>query len=397
LRGAPTMGEILGLGMSHFPGMRNPGGSPTNLERMLQRPDIPAEWKDPANWPEGLQKEWGNDKGQAAAARQREQFIKNCRVLREHLDRFNPDFVLIWGDDQYENFKEDIIPPFCIFAWEDRDIYPYHPERERLDPNRQTSALAQPEGMPPPPNAWGEPYDTVFHIRGKREAAKYLTRGLIEEKIDMAYAYEPLHFEGLSHAFLNAAMFLDWDRKGWDYPTIPMQVNCYGSRVIVNRGGAYPVGKPFDLPEGDIDPPGPSPERCMEVGAAVARVLKRSPWRTAVIASSSWSHAFLVPKHWFIYPDVEADRKLYDALVKGDFDYWRSIPNHEVEQRGHQEVRNWWCLMGAMEELGQKGPAYHDYIESYTMNSNKCFAAYDPLCVRPLCVCLASASRKLLP
>jgi hypothetical protein len=371
------MGEILGLGMSHFPGMRNPAGGPTNLSRMLQRPDIPDAWKDPANWPEGLQREWGSDEGRSAADQQRQAFIRNCKTLKDSLDRFNPDFVLIWGDDQYENFKEDIIPPFCVFAYDDMEIHPYHPDRDRLNPNAQVSALARPVDAPPPPNAWNEPAETVFHIKGKREAAKYLARGLLEEKVDMAYSYEPLHFGGLAHAFLNAIMFLDWDRRGWPYPTIPMQVNCYGSHVIVNRGGAFPVGR-VDIPEGDLDPPGPKPERCMEVGAATVRVLKRSPWRVAVIASSSWSHAFLVRKNWFIYPDIDNDRKMYEALVKGDYDHWRKVSNDEVIDRGHQEVRNWWCLMGAMEELGHKGPAYHDYIESWTMNSNKCFAIYDP-------------------
>ena len=26
---------------------------------------------------------------------------------------------IIWGDEQYENFKEDIIPAFCALAWDD--------------------------------------------------------------------------------------------------------------------------------------------------------------------------------------------------------------------------------------------------------------------------------------
>jgi hypothetical protein len=156
-----------------------------------------------------------------------------------------------------------------------------------------------------------------------------------------------------------------------------MAINCYGNRVLVNRGGNYPVGRVV-VPEGDLDPPAPSPERCMEVGAAVARVLKRSPWRVALVASSSWSHAFLVPKHHFLYPDVENDRKLYDALVRGDFAYWRRVTEPEVVDRGQQEVLNWWCLLGAMEQLGHKEPDYHGYVESYVMNSNKCFAAYSP-------------------
>src|SRR5438034_565833 len=127
------MGEILGIGMSHFPGMRQPGGGATNLERMLQRPDIPPESNEPKNWPAA------------------------------------------------------------------------------------TSTGGNPIGRPAPSNAWGESPDTVFHIKGKREAAKYLARGLLGEKIDVAYAYEPLHYDGFAHAFLNTVMFLDWDRKGFEY------------------------------------------------------------------------------------------------------------------------------------------------------------------------------------
>jgi hypothetical protein len=370
------MGEILGLGMSHFPGMRAPVTGRTTLGA-LNRPDVPAEMKDPKNWPAAMQAQWSDDEGAAHVLQHRHDFIDQCRVVRKALDAFNPDFVLCWGDDQYENFKEDIIPAFCVFAYEDMDVHPYHPEVDRINPGAAISAFGRPTDRPAPPNAWGEPEDTVFHIRGKREAAKYLARGLLNEKVDTAYAYRPLHYNGLAHAFLNTVMFLDWDRKGFDYPFVTMQVNCYGSHVIVNRGGTFPIGK-IDIPEGDLDPPGPSPERCMEVGAAVARVLKRSPWRVAVVASSSWSHAFLVPKNYFLYPDVDSDRRMYDALARGDYEAWRRVPNAQVEENGWQELRNWWCLVGAMEELGHKTPAQHAFLESYLMNSNKCFATWEP-------------------
>jgi Catalytic LigB subunit of aromatic ring-opening dioxygenase len=368
------MGEILGLGLSHYPNLRGTDDAMASiLRRALERPDIPAEWKDSKNWPPAMQAEWGNDEGRSAAPKHREEFVKHLRVLRKELDEFKPDFIVMWGDDQYENFKEDVIPPFCLYAYDDMEIYPYRPRRDRLAPAAPTSQAP----APPPANAWGESPDTKILVRGKREAAKYLARGLLNEKIDVSYAYQPLHYEGLSHAFLNGVMYLDYDRKGFDYPVIPMVVNCYGSRVLVNRGGSYPVGK-ISVAEGDLDPPSPSPERCMEAGAAVARVLQRSPWRVALVASSSWSHAFLVPKHYFIYPDVDNDRKLYDALAKGDYDHWRNVSESEVVDRGQQEVLNWWCLLGAMEELGHKAPDYHGYVESYVMNSNKCFAVYKP-------------------
>ena len=371
------MGEILGIGLSHYPGLRGADDAMAGiLRRTLQRPDVPDSAKDPANWPKPMQEEWGKDEGRAAAPKHRAEFVKHLKALRQKLDEFKPDVIVMWGDDQYENFKEDVIPSFCVYAYDDLDIQPYKPRRDRL-------AAPPPPGTPAPTpfegnvNIWGEPQDTTITVKGKREAAKFLARGLLGEKVDVAYAYEPLHYEGLSHAFLNGVMYLDYERKGFEYPLIPMAINCYGSRVLVNRGGNYPVGK-ITVPEGDLDPPGPTPERCMEVGAAVARVMARSPWKTALIASSSWSHAFLVPKHHFIYPDVAEDRKLYDALSRGDFDYWRKVSLNEVEERGQQEVLNWWALMGAMEELGHTTPDYHGYVESYVMNSNKAFAVYNP-------------------
>ena len=51
--------------------------------------------------------------------------------------------------------------------------------------------------------------------------------------------------------------------------------------------------------------------------------MRESPWRVALIASSSWSHAFLTDKNHQLYPDIEADRRLYEALRVGDYDTWR--------------------------------------------------------------------------
>ena len=76
--------------------------------------------------------------------------------------------MLIWGDDQYENFKEDIVPPYCISAY----------ERFKF--------------ASPPGNVWGET-DKTYELAGHRAAAKMLATRLIEEGFDTAYAYKPLH------------------------------------------------------------------------------------------------------------------------------------------------------------------------------------------------------------
>ena len=106
----------------------------------------------------------------------------------------------------------------------------------------------------------------------------------------MAYAYKPLHHP-MAHAFTNTFLYLDWDRKGFPYPVIPFAINCYGRNLIHAKGGlGHLFAPPRPADEGE-DPPSPHPWRCMDVGAAVAEVLARSPYRVALIASSSWSHA----------------------------------------------------------------------------------------------------------
>jgi hypothetical protein len=170
-------------------------------------------------------------------------------------------------------------------------------------------------------------------------------------------------------------MFLDYDRAGFPYPVIAFQVNCYGRRVISQRGGRGSLAEP--LGDAELDPPSPTPKRCMEVGAATARAMRESPWRTALIASSSWSHAFLTDKHYQLYPDIESDRRLYEALRAGDYETWRQTPLAAIETSGQQEMLNWFMLAGAMEALGRK-PDECEFIDTWSFNSNKCFSVWKP-------------------
>jgi hypothetical protein len=91
----------------------------------------------------------------------------------------------------------------------------------------------------------------------------------------------------------------------------------------------------------DFDPPSPSPRRLMGLRAATALALQESPHRVALLASSSWSHAFLVDGTWRLRPDTERDRRLCDAMVVHDHGCWRSRSPKEVEDVGQREVPNW--------------------------------------------------------
>ena len=354
------MGEILGLGVTHYPPLITPDEERAfPLRRTLARDErVPAEMKDPSRWPAAMRQEYGDDEGLTAAKQHRQRLVDSFRTVRAELDAFQPDIVLIWGDDQYENFREDIIPPFCILAYDQMECRPFT--------NRDGS---------PRPNVWGEPPDKVYTYQGHPTAARFLASQLLEAGIDMAYAYKPLHYPGLAHAFINTLLYLDYDQKGFPYPVLPFAVNCYGSRVIRNRGGALPAkANGHELP---ADPPGPSPKRCMEVGAATANILQDSPWKVALIASSSWSHAFLTAKHHWLWPDREADRQLFEQLRKADYDAWRRVTTAEIEDAGQQELLNWMCLAGAMETL-QRQPEIVDYVETYIFNSEKCMAVFRP-------------------
>lgn len=345
------MAEILVTGISHYPPL---AGTDDNmafiLKLMLKNPRLAASLRDPSGWPAQAQAQWGNDGGVQAAARHRADLCAAMARVRAELDAFNPDFVLIWGDDQYENFKEDVNPPYCVAAYDDFEI------------------------TVPPRNVWGEEPGTLFVAKGHRAAGKALASGLIAEGFDAAYAYKPLHHP-LGHAFANALLYLDYDRKGWPWPILPVTINCYGRRVISQKGG-LPV---FDreLTDDDLDPPAPTPQRLFDLGAATARILAASPWRVALLASSGWSHAFLTPKTDFLWPDTASDRTMHAALARGDYAAWRAYPAAAIEDCGQQEMLNWMCLAGALDALGRK-PAWTEMVETWIFNSSKVFLTAPP-------------------
>jgi hypothetical protein len=78
-------------------------------------------------------------------------------------------------------------------------------------------------------------------------------------------------------------------------------------------------------------------------------------------------------KHYFLYPDIEADRQLFADLVSGNYQSWRARSTAQIEASGQQEVLNWVCLAGALDTLNLK-LRYSKFHESYLFNSSKVFA-----------------------
>jgi hypothetical protein len=353
------MAEVLGLGLTHYPLLLGKDDTMANLLRStLKDPDIPAEKKDPSNWSQQAQDEWSTDGGAAAAGEHRARLRADLDKCRAELDEFNPDVVLVWGDDQYENFREEVIPSFCILAYDDTTVDPFGVlEKLKI------------------PNAWDLPAGQTFTMKGAPAFAKALATAVINDGIDVAYSYEQRSGINFPHAFANTQIFLDYDNVGreFPYPIVPMAVNCYGEHVIARRGG---IARFADIHAGEnLDPSGPTPYRCFQFGQAVARAVRATDKRVALVASSSWSHAFLNDKDWHLRPATEADQALYDALVRADYDAWKKITTAEVIEAGQHEMLNWFCLLGAMSELDMK-LQWSDLVTTEIFNSNKAFAIY---------------------
>jgi hypothetical protein len=353
------MGELLGLGLSHYPGPIVPVEYwPRHLRTQVERGRLAADlFEDHSRWPTRMQAEWGADEGQSAARAHQAQLVAGYRRVRQALDEFAPDLVVMWGDDQYENFRKDCIPAFCVFILDEATGQPL------ADGERQAFRTSA--------NVWDLPPDTTIRVPGHRQAANELTRALLANDFDVAYAYLTKHPRGISHSFANAILYLDYDRRGFGYPLVPFHVNCYGNQLMTTSANV--VGEGI----GELSPPAPSPRRCFEIGRATARFFAASPWRVALVASSSWSHGSLTAKHQRLYPDVEKDRARYEELQQGRFGDWARLDIHELEDCGQHEFLNWVCLAGAMAEAGQQ-PAFTDMAETYIFNSTKCFAIFPP-------------------
>lgn len=352
------MAHFLGLGMTHYPLL---AGTDEHMAGLLQwtlrDPDIPSAEKDPANWPASMRDDWSDDHGTAAAALHRAELRANLSRCRAALDEFAPDLVIVWGDDQYENFREEVVPPFCVLAYGDLEVPAFEVMNERGSPN-----------------AWGLPDDMTFVLHGDAAASRQLADTLIADGFDMAYSYRKRAGAHFPHAILNTQLFLDYDNAGRElpYPLVPITVNCYGQHAIARRGG---LARFAEIIDEQLDPSGPAPVRCFDLGRAVARAYAGTDLRIALVASSSWSHAFLCDKGWHLRPDTAADDRLYEALVAGDFETWRAVTAKEIIDAGQHEMLNWFCLLGAVAELGLQLD-FSEMVRTDVFNSNKCFAVY---------------------
>lgn len=351
------MAEILGVGVTHFPPLLGP---PENLARtldMVRASPLVGDMADPRKWPAPMQEELRSKDELAVVHQQRAR--KGFLAVREAIDAFHPDVVVMFGDDQYENFKEGLVPPIAVYCQDEFESSPF--------------AVALAKG-----NSWGKDGSFRLTYPGAGQTAIRIVNDLGDLGFPPAWSYEA----HLSHAFGNAFLFLDWDLDSpWRYPIIPIAVNAYGRDLTRSKGlfahllDERPLGErdPYlDAP----NPAGPNPAFCAAFGNALRRVLDGLPGRIAVVASSSWSHGFLAEENHWLWPDIEGDRRRLEELEAGEQRCWADIPNADVYKYGLQEFLSWIIVWAGV--LPERKPTIIDYMESWVFNSNKCFAVSPP-------------------
>ena len=201
--------------------------------------------------------------------------------LRQKLEAFDPDVLIVVGDDQHENLVDDNMPPFSIYMGEE------------VEASVSLRYLNQPKSE----------NRTKYRVDAKLAGA--LVAGLMDEGFDPAYSKRTRYDGGLGHAFARVLKFLtpDANRR-----IIPVMVNTY-----------YP--------------PAPSAHRCAQFGVALAKLIGRFPSadRVVVIASGGLSHTKI---------DEQLDERFIRALQHNDTDYMSAIPA-SVLVEGTSEIRNW--------------------------------------------------------
>ncbi len=178
--------------------------------------------------------------------------------LRAQLDAARPDLLIVFGDDQEEQFTPANTPALAVYA----------------GPEFAGYRVSRFEGVPLPDTVRPERPKTAEHwaaaVPGHPGFARHLTAGLVLRGFEPALMESlPVPDEGMSHAIMRPLHCL---RPAFDLPTVPVFVNCYHG-------------------------PRPTARRCYKLGRAVRELIEAWPSdeRVAVIGSGGLWHTPLDP------------------------------------------------------------------------------------------------------
>ncbi|MEE2969034.1 MAG: extradiol ring-cleavage dioxygenase [Pseudomonadota bacterium] len=230
------------------------------------------------------------------------------------LEEAAPDVLLIVGDDQQEQFLEDNMPSMLVY-WGDtieNDVLPLAADAPAYW-KRARSQFHEEDARR------SYPVDAQHGLK--------LIEGLIDRGFDVSHSRTLPRTRGEGHAFGFVHRRLMGETP---IPIIPVVLNTY------------------------FPPNQPTPERCHELGKAIANTV--ADWdddaRVAIVASGGLSHYTV---------DEELDRGIMSAIRGRDGDALRAIPRRKLNS-GNSEIRNWIAVAAAADSLT---PAWQHYEPCY--------------------------------
>jgi len=200
-------------------------------------------------------------------------------VLKARLQEARPDVILVFGDDQSEQFGFDNFPAFCVYAGEQFSGFKVSGKFGLPVPK-----VAR-EDRPRTPEHWAD-------VPGHPDFAKALLIGLLKSDFDVGFSLAlPRPEEGIGHAFTRPFVHL---APEFDIPTVPFFVNCYF--------GPQPTGR-----------------RCAQLGRAVRQVIESMPedLNVVIIGSGGLWHTPMFPESIL---DEAFDTAILDGVRAGDAD-----------------------------------------------------------------------------
>jgi 3-O-methylgallate 3,4-dioxygenase len=236
---------------------------------------------------------------------------KAIKTLGDVLRQAEVDLVVIFGDDQHEQFQDDNMPTFAIYHGKSLPVVTHT--------GRNPAAWKSFEER-----GWAQ---TAPEYEAGQALAERLVSSLVNDEFDIARCNKLRPEIGVGHAF---SFLYRRILPGAKLPMVPVMVNTY-----------YPPNQP-------------TPKRCYAFGQAVRKAIESwgADQRVAVMASGGLSHVVI---------DEEIDQMTIDGLRNKKPEILWRLPRERLSG-GTSEILNWVALAGVVESMELE---FLEYVTTY--------------------------------